>query len=105
MHNEVIFILTTKKLYLTHAFEQMFRVFDFLCFEQMFVNQVDLLEGVDKQRCTEPQLNAGTFQSVRDNSVLLSDIFLKQVHLMKLCSAGDLICLKSSGAQNYTAIT
>ena len=93
MHNEVIFILTMKKLYLTHAFEQ------------MFVNQVDLLEGVDKQRCTEPQLNAGTFQSVRDNSVLLSDIFLKQVHLMKLCSAGDLICLKSSGAQNYTAIT
>lgn len=33
---------------LTRAFEQMFRVFDFLCFEQMFVNQVDLLEGVDK---------------------------------------------------------
>lgn len=33
---------------LTRAFEQMFWVFDFLCFEQMFVNQVDLLEGIDK---------------------------------------------------------
>lgn len=61
-------------MYLTHAFEQMFRVFDFLCFEQMFVNQVDLLEAVDKQ-CRESQVNADTFRSVRDNSVSLSDIF------------------------------
>ena len=91
-------------MYLTHAFEQRFRVFDFLCFEQMFVNQVDLLEAVDKQ-CTESQLNAHTFRSARDNSVLLSDFFLQQVHLMKLRSAGDLICFKPSGAQNCAAIT
>lgn len=61
-------------MYLTHAFEQRFRVFDFLCFEQMFVNQVDLLEAVDKQ-CRESQLNAHIFRSVRDNSVSLSDVF------------------------------
>ena len=45
-------------MYLTHAFEQMVGVFYLFCFEQMFVNQVYLLEGVDKQQCTEPQLNA-----------------------------------------------